>query len=99
MRSRPLIRRLRSICLFFTGLAFACVCSAGGAGAAQTGHAKAVDRTDFTSACSHSQPCRRQAGPGPADRDVHPFEGSLGRPCAYRWRETPSGTRKVRVCY
>lgn len=35
----------------------------------------------------------------PADRQVHPFEGSLGRPCGYRWRATPSGTRKVRVCY
>lgn len=37
--------------------------------------------------------------PPPRDRHVHPFEGSLGRPCAYRWRATPSGTRKVRVCY
>lgn len=43
--------------------------------------------------------CVRQAGPGPADRQVHPFEGTLGRPCAYRWRPTPSGTRKVRVCF
>ncbi|MBX9934064.1 MAG: hypothetical protein K2Y56_21520 [Methylobacterium sp.] len=34
-----------------------------------------------------------------SDRLVRPFEGSLGRPCGYRWRETPSGTRKVRVCY
>ncbi|GJD97723.1 hypothetical protein OCOJLMKI_4956 [Methylobacterium iners] len=33
------------------------------------------------------------------DRQVQPFEGSLGRPCGYRWRPTPSGTRKVRVCF
>ena len=58
----------------------------------------------FTFACAANGPCRnrdetRQAGPGPADRAVHPFEGSLGRPCAYRTRFTPQGNRKVRVCY
>lgn len=38
-------------------------------------------------------------GNGRPDRQVQPFEGTLGRPCAYRWRATPSGTRKVRVCF
>ena len=52
-----------------------------------------------TIACGAAGPCRDQAGPGPADRAVHPFEGSLGRPCGYRWRATPEGTRKVRVCF
>lgn len=52
-----------------------------------------------TFACDGSGPCRPQAAPGPADRAVHPFEGGLGRPCAYRWRATPEGTRKVRVCF
>ena len=37
--------------------------------------------------------------PGPPDRDARPFEGTLGRPCAYRSRFTPSGTRRVRVCF
>lgn len=55
--------------------------------------------TAFTFACGGPEPCRPQAAPGPADREVHPFAGSLGRPCAWRWRETPSGTRKVRVCF
>ena len=41
----------------------------------------------------------RLTPPPPADRQVDPFGGSLGRPCVYRWRATPSGTRKVRVCY
>ena len=53
----------------------------------------------FTFACGPGAPCRPQAGPGPADRAVHPFEGTLGRPCGYRWRATPEGTRKVRVCF
>lgn len=98
MRSRPMIRRLRSGCLA-TGLALVCGLPAGGARAAETAPRGTVDRTPFTSACPGRHPCRRQAGPGPSDRDVHPFEGSLGRPCAYRWRETPSGPRKVRVCF
>lgn len=49
-------------------------------------------------ACDVGGPCR-QAGPGPADRDVRTFAGSLGRPCGYRWRATPEGSRKVRVCF
>lgn len=53
----------------------------------------------FTFACGPFAPCRPQAAPGPADRSVHPFEGTLGRPCGYRWRATPEGTRKVRVCF
>lgn len=94
MSARRMIRHLRSTCV-----AFACVLPTGGVGAAETGRSQAVDRMDFTSTCSYGQPCRPQAGPGPADRQVHPFIGSLGRPCAYRWRETPSGPRKVRVCF
>ncbi|WP_336491576.1 hypothetical protein [Methylobacterium nigriterrae] len=54
---------------------------------------------DFTMACRPGPGCRAQASPGAPDRDVRPFEGSLGRPCGWRWRPTPSGTRKVRVCY
>jgi len=50
-----------------------------------------------TSSCAH-RPCRVRP-PGPADRDVRPFEGSLGRPCAWRQRETPSGPRRVRICF
>ena len=55
--------------------------------------------TNTTVACVLGPVCIDQAGPGGLDRDVRPFEGSLGRPCAWRWRPTPSGTRKVRVCY
>ncbi|KQT07332.1 hypothetical protein ASG40_15270 [Methylobacterium sp. Leaf399] len=44
-------------------------------------------------------PAIRLTPPPPVDRQVAPFEGSLGRPCGYRWRATPSGTRKVRVCF
>lgn len=98
MRARPMIRRLRRACLA-AGLAFAGGLPAGGADAAETGSAGAAARSRITSACANGQSCRRQAGPGPADRDVHPFEGSLGRPCAYRRRETPSGPRTVRVCF
>ena len=108
MRSRPMIRRSRpprlAACLAIA-LALALTLPAGDAGAAETRPAWAMDRAAFTSACSgastllESHPCRRQAGPGPADRDVHPFDGALGRPCAYRLRETPSGPRKVRVCF
>ncbi len=58
-----------------------------------------VHSNAFTIACGGPEPCRPQAGPGPADREAHPFAGSLGRPCAWRWRDTPSGTRKVRVCF
>ncbi|MET3695611.1 hypothetical protein [Methylobacterium goesingense] len=53
----------------------------------------------FTFPCGTPGACGVQAGPGPADRDVRPFEGTLGRPCAYRTRATPEGTRKVRVCF
>ncbi|WP_232627930.1 hypothetical protein [Methylobacterium sp. Leaf118] len=49
------------------------------------------------------QPVRCRRPPGPPDRDVRPFEGSvqgaLGRPCGFRWRYTPSGPRRVRVCF
>lgn len=53
----------------------------------------------FTFSCDRRGGCERPPLPGPPDRDVHPFEGTLGRPCAYRWRPTPSGTRRVRVCF
>lgn len=70
-----------------------------GTAAAETRHTRGTEAADFTFACLDAQPCRPQAGPGPADRQVDPFAGSLGRPCAYRRRETPSGPRKVRVCF
>ncbi len=47
--------------------------------------------------CPDDVRCRRP--PGPPDRDVRPLIDPLGRPCGYRWRETPSGPRRVRVCY
>ena len=53
----------------------------------------------FTFPCETPGTCGVQASPGAPDRDVRPFEGSLGRPCGYRMRATPQGTRKVRVCF
>ncbi|WP_455973752.1 hypothetical protein [Methylorubrum populi] len=47
-------------------------------------------------ACIDDVRCRRP--PGPPDRDIRPLIDPLGRPCGYRWRETPSGTRRVRIC-
>jgi hypothetical protein len=94
MSARPMMCRLRfprPAARFATGLALA--------GALMIGDTAAVNATDFTFVCPGPPPCRPQAGPGPADRQVQPFTGSLGRPCAYRWRETPSGPRKVRVCF
>ncbi|WP_246733495.1 hypothetical protein [Methylobacterium sp. BTF04] len=70
-----------------------------GLGLAVALHIGTVAAKPITFACEGVEPCVPKAAPGPADRQVHPFEGTLGRPCAYRWRETPSGTRKVRVCY
>ena len=90
MSACPMIRSLRFVPLAIY-LAPAWALAAGGAAA--------TSPTAFTIVCPGPPPCRPQAGPGPADRQVQPFRGSLGRPCAYRWRETPSGTRKVRVCY
>ena len=46
---------------------------------------------------AHDARCRRP--PGPPDRDIRPLIDPLGRPCGFRWRETPSGPRRVRVCY
>lgn len=46
--------------------------------------------------CTEDVRCRRP--PGPPDRDIRPLIDPLGRPCGLRWRETPSGTRRVRVC-
>ncbi|MGU3541138.1 hypothetical protein [Methylobacterium sp. A54F] len=53
----------------------------------------------FTIPCDRVLGCIPQATPGAPDRDVRPFEGSLGRPCGWRYRPTPSGTRRVRACY
>ncbi|MEE7458063.1 hypothetical protein MPAR168_16905 [Methylorubrum populi] len=47
--------------------------------------------------CLEDARCRRP--PGPPDRDIRPLIDPLGRPCGYRWRETPSGPRRVRVCF
>ncbi|AMB45035.1 hypothetical protein [Methylobacterium sp. AMS5] len=47
--------------------------------------------------CPDEVRCRRP--PGPPDRDIRPLIDPLGRPCGFRWRETPSGPRRVRVCY
>ena len=49
--------------------------------------------------CDSRIDCPGRRPPGPPDRDARPFEGTLGRPCAYRWRFTPEGTRRVRVCF
>lgn len=57
------------------------------------------DLGTITIPCEFSHDCRPRTIPGPPDRQVTPFEGTLGRPCGWRWRPTPSGTRKVRVCY
>ncbi|MFD1303565.1 hypothetical protein [Methylobacterium marchantiae] len=54
---------------------------------------------EFRLPCDRLDGCQNPGSSQQPDRRVHPFEGTLGRPCAYRWRPTPSGTRKVRVCY
>ncbi|GEP07640.1 hypothetical protein [Methylobacterium oxalidis] len=76
-------------------------CLAAAALLAGAGTAASVESrsSEITFACDFLGRCPVQASPGAPDRDVQPFEGSLGRPCGWRWRETPSGTRKVRVCY
>ena len=86
------------------GLALIGILSSGSAGA--TGRAadpslvrRHAPVEPFTFPCETPGGCGVQAGPGPADRDVRPFEGTLGRPCDYRTRATPQGTRKVRVCF
>ncbi len=75
----------------------ALVTTAAPATAADAGRADTVRRSD----CAWPVRCRRP--PGPPDRDVRPFEGTargaLGRPCGIRWRYTPSGPRRVRVCF
>ncbi|WP_375465064.1 hypothetical protein [uncultured Methylobacterium sp.] len=55
------------------------------------------DRT-LTFACNVLGDCPPRTVPGQADRDVRPFDGTLGRPCTWRERPTPSGPRKVRTC-
>ncbi|TXN19680.1 hypothetical protein [Methylobacterium sp. WL9] len=59
-------------------------------------HAADAARSRF---CDWPTACPGRRPPGAPDRDARPFEGTLGRPCAYRWRYTPSGTRQVRVCF
>ncbi|WP_210164104.1 hypothetical protein [Methylobacterium sp. 10] len=49
--------------------------------------------------CDRLDGCRNHGSSQQPDRRVEPFGGTLGRPCAYRWRPTPSGTRKVRICH
>jgi hypothetical protein len=49
--------------------------------------------------CNFLGACPKRVVPGGPDRDVRPFSGSLGRPCAWRDRPTPEGPRRVRVCW
>ena len=53
----------------------------------------------FTFPCGLLFACDDRRPPGPPDRDVHPFDRRLGRPCAWRERDTPEGLRRVRVCF
>lgn len=75
----------------------ALVTTASPAPAADAGRSRIVRSGD----CVWPVRCRRP--PGPPDRDVRPFDGTLrgalGRPCGIRWRYTPSGPRRVRVCF
>ncbi|WP_245516721.1 hypothetical protein [Methylobacterium segetis] len=77
----------------------ACISASALLAAATPGSAVESRSSEITFACDFLGRCPIQASPGAPDRDVQPFEGSLGRPCGWRWRATPSGTRKVRVCY
>lgn len=54
---------------------------------------------NLTFACGFLGACPPRAVPGGPDREVHPFRGSLGRPCGWRERPTPQGPRRVRMCY
>jgi hypothetical protein len=72
--------------------ALALVLIGGGAWAADAGRI----RRDAAH-CPDDVRCRRP--PGPPDRDIRPLIDPLGRPCGVRWRETPQGPRRVRVCY
>ncbi|KAA0109426.1 hypothetical protein CIW48_31405 [Methylobacterium sp. P1-11] len=49
--------------------------------------------------CNFLGDCPARTAPGGPDRDIRPFSGNLGRPCAWRDRPTPEGTRRVRVCW
>ena len=49
--------------------------------------------------CNFLGDCPNRSAPGGPDRDVRPFVGSLGRPCARRIRPTPEGPRRVRACW
>jgi hypothetical protein len=75
----------------------ALIATAAPAAAADAGRSRSVRPSD----CAWPVRCRRP--PGPPDRDVRPFDGTfrgaLGRPCGIRWRYTPSGPRRVRVCF
>ncbi|WP_430913699.1 hypothetical protein [Methylobacterium sp. sgz302541] len=75
----------------FLVLASALICG-------ETQAAPLFDPGTITIPCEFSHDCRPRTIPGPPDRQVAPFQGTLGRPCGWRWRPTPSGTRKVRVC-
>ena len=54
---------------------------------------------NLTFPCAFLGDCPNRKIPGGPDRAVHPFEGSIGRPCGWRVRPTPQGPRKVRTCY
>lgn len=93
-----------SLLRFPAGLAVIATLASGSAWAAgRTADPSLVRRhapvEPFTFPCGTPGTCGVQAGPGPADRDVRPSEGTLGRPCGYRTRATPQGIRKVRVCF
>ena len=57
------------------------------------------DLGDITIPCEIAGGCEPRTTPGPPDRQVAPFTGTLGRPCGWRFRPTPEGTRRVRACY
>jgi hypothetical protein len=93
----PLLRFLAGLALILAPVSVPA--RAAGASADPTLVRRHAPVAPFTFPCGTPGTCGVQAGPGPADRDVRPFEGTLGRPCGYRSRATPEGVRKVRVCF
>lgn len=64
-----------------------------------SGPAEPPPSLEFTFPCDRIDGCRNPGSSQQPDRQIRPFEGTLGRPCGYRERPTPSGPRRVRVCY